>query len=164
MHWLTFACPHIARRSIKLVQPLRSRSSRKIGPIFCNELAPKFWRHPNLSSPASHRDEEGAAWVLWLFELNLNGYKLMVRRIDDKARIYSRRGADSRRGFRAEGEERLTIASNLLELDGHDLRRRELIKRKSRFVRLLAKVRRHRVRRTHRGGCTDVPSCMQLVT
>ena len=30
----------------------------------------------------------------WIYELKLDGYRLMVRRHDDKVRIYSRRGAD----------------------------------------------------------------------
>ena len=30
----------------------------------------------------------------WIFELKMDGYRLMVRRQDDKVRIYSRRGAD----------------------------------------------------------------------
>ena len=30
----------------------------------------------------------------WIHELKMDGYRLMVRRLDDKVRIYSRRGAD----------------------------------------------------------------------
>ena len=30
----------------------------------------------------------------WIYELKHDGYRLMVRRHDDKVRIYSRRGAD----------------------------------------------------------------------
>ena len=30
----------------------------------------------------------------WIYELKMDGYRLMVRRLDDKVRIYSRRGAD----------------------------------------------------------------------
>jgi ATP-dependent DNA ligase len=30
----------------------------------------------------------------WIYELKMDGYRLMVRRIDDKVRIYSRRGDD----------------------------------------------------------------------
>ena len=56
----------------------------------------------------------------WIFELKMDGYRLMVRRHDDKVRIYSRRGADFTLRFPriVEAVRRLKVKSVLLDGEG----------------------------------------------
>ena len=52
----------------------------------------------------------------WIYELKMDGYRLMVRRHEDKVRIYSRRGADFTRIV--EAVRRLKVKSVLLDGEG----------------------------------------------
>ena len=63
---------------------------------------------------------EAPAGADWLFELKMDGYRRMVRRIDDKVRIYSRRGADFTPRFPriVEAVRRLKVKSVLLDGEG----------------------------------------------
>ena len=56
----------------------------------------------------------------WVFELKMDGYRLMVRRHEDKVRIYSRRGADFTLRFPriVEAVRRLKVKSVLLDGEG----------------------------------------------
>ena len=56
----------------------------------------------------------------WIYELKMDGYRLMVRRHDDKVRIYSRRGADFTLRFPriVEAVRRLKVKSVLLDGEG----------------------------------------------
>jgi bifunctional non-homologous end joining protein LigD len=56
----------------------------------------------------------------WLYELKMDGYRLMVRRVADKVRIYSRRGADFTPRFPriVEAVHRLKVKSVLLDGEG----------------------------------------------
>jgi ATP-dependent DNA ligase len=49
----------------------------------------------------------------WIYELKIDGYRLMVRRLYDKVRIYSRRGADFTSLFNFEGSCTCTSGSDL---------------------------------------------------
>ena len=64
--------------------------------------------------------EAGADFCRWIFELKMDGYRLMVRRIDDKVRIYSRRGADFTPRFQriVEAVRTLKVKSVLLDGEG----------------------------------------------
>ena len=56
----------------------------------------------------------------WIYELKMDGYRLMVRRHEDKVRIYSRRGADFTLRFPriVEAVRRLKVKSVLLDGEG----------------------------------------------
>ena len=56
----------------------------------------------------------------WIYELKMDGYRLMVRRHDDKVRIYSRRGADFTLRFPriVEAVRRLKAKSVVLDGEG----------------------------------------------
>jgi ATP-dependent DNA ligase len=56
----------------------------------------------------------------WIYELKMDGYRLMVRRRDDKVRIYARRGADFTLRFPriVEAVRRLKVKSVLLDGEG----------------------------------------------
>ena len=56
----------------------------------------------------------------WIYELKHDGYRLMVRKADDRVRIYSRRGADFTQRFPriVEAVRRLKVSSVLIDGEG----------------------------------------------
>ena len=114
----------------------------------------------------------------WVYELKHDGYRLLVRKVDDRVHIYSRRGADFTKRFPriVEAVRKLKarsvlidgegivyndkgmpsfnmihskqhdhavslIAFDLLQLDGEDVRRTDLLARKLKLKLLVAKAK-----------------------
>jgi ATP-dependent DNA ligase len=114
----------------------------------------------------------------WLHEIKHDGYRLIVRKADDKVRVYTRRGNDwtdrfpqivdavlalkprsivldgeavvcgeggvsdfNRLRVHGANDEAFLYAFDLLELDGEDCRREQLVDRKGTLERLLRKAR-----------------------
>ncbi len=146
---------------------MRWRSSIKITPS-------AGFVEPCLPTVAK-RAPTGADWV---HEVKFDGYRLMIRKDDDRVRIYTRRGADWTKRFPRivaavhrlkaksaliDGEgivynkdgmpsfdllhsheydkEVSLVAFDLLELEGAEVRREPLLRRKLKLERLLSKVK-----------------------